>query len=196
MLLHNDTRQWFYEICIWRNGIDIVNLLEKKGNAKENMSDSNSVMVSLLEEQTITTEFESYWVPYTSGQVPKSCKTSWIISEKGHWNIVWLLFYGISTFAVYLMLKQSLLKNSSDTIYPPPAMGADKMVHTFSKGICPKVNVIVRLEFELTDYVIAVQHVSHNTPRTECSSIAWETGVQFQVELYQRLKNGSRCLLA
>ena len=28
-------------------------------------------------------------------------------------------------------------------------------------GICPKVNVIARLAFELTYYDVAVQHVSH-----------------------------------
>ena len=32
----------------------------------------------------------------------------------------------------------------------------DKEVHTFPKGICPKVNVITRLEFELAYYVSAV----------------------------------------
>ena len=32
----------------------------------------------------------------------------------------------------------------------------DKGVHTFPKGICPKVNVIVRLEYELAYYDSAV----------------------------------------
>ena len=31
----------------------------------------------------------------------------------------------------------------------------------FPKGMNPKVNVIARLEFELTYYAVTVQHVSH-----------------------------------
>ena len=38
----------------------------------------------------------------------------------------------------------------------------NKGVHNIPKGISPKVNRIVRLEFELTYYDDAVQHVSHN----------------------------------
>ena len=38
----------------------------------------------------------------------------------------------------------------------------DKGVHTFPKGICPTVNVIVRLEFELAYNDSAVQRLSSN----------------------------------
>ena len=34
----------------------------------------------------------------------------------------------------------------------------DKKIHTFLKDICPKVNVIARLEFELAYYNSTVQH--------------------------------------
>ena len=37
----------------------------------------------------------------------------------------------------------------------------DKGVHTFPKGICPKVNVIAWLEFEFAYYDVAVQHDSY-----------------------------------
>ena len=37
----------------------------------------------------------------------------------------------------------------------------DKGVHTFLKRIKPKINLIVRLEFELAYYDIVVQHVNH-----------------------------------
>ena len=37
----------------------------------------------------------------------------------------------------------------------------DKVVHTFSKGINPKVNVIARLNFELVYFVDVVRHFSH-----------------------------------
>ena len=41
----------------------------------------------------------------------------------------------------------------------------DKGVHTFPKDICPKVNVIARLEFELAYYDFAVHHFNHYTTR-------------------------------
>ena len=34
-------------------------------------------------------------------------------------------------------------------------------IHSFLKGLSSKVNVIVRLEFELDYYNVAVQYVSH-----------------------------------
>ena len=39
----------------------------------------------------------------------------------------------------------------------------DKGVHTFPKGICPKVNVIARLEFELACYDFADHRFNHYT---------------------------------
>ena len=39
-------------------------------------------------------------------------------------------------------------------------------VHVFPKGIYPKVNVIVRLEFELAYYDSAVECFNHYTPDT------------------------------
>ena len=35
----------------------------------------------------------------------------------------------------------------------------DKGVHNFSKGICPKVNVIATLEFEVAYYESAIQRI-------------------------------------
>ena len=43
--------------------------------------------------------------------------------------------------------------------------GKDKGVHTFPKGICPKVNVIARLEFELAYNDSAVRRFNHYTTR-------------------------------
>ena len=42
----------------------------------------------------------------------------------------------------------------------------DKGVHTFPKGICPKVNVIARLEYELAYDDSAVHRFNHYTTRT------------------------------
>ena len=39
----------------------------------------------------------------------------------------------------------------------------EKVVHAFPKGICPKVNVIARLEFEPAYYDFAVQRFNHCT---------------------------------
>ena len=46
----------------------------------------------------------------------------------------------------------------------------DKGIHTFPNGICPKVNVIARLEFELTYYDSAVHRYNHYTTRTPTRS--------------------------
>ena len=40
------------------------------------------------------------------------------------------------------------------------------MVNTFPKGICTKVNVIARLEYELTYYDPTVQRFNHYSMRT------------------------------
>ena len=42
----------------------------------------------------------------------------------------------------------------------------DKVVHSFSKGVCPKVNVTARLDFELTYYDSADYRFYHYTTRT------------------------------
>ena len=44
--------------------------------------------------------------------------------------------------------------------------GRKKRVYTFSKGICPKANIIARLEFELAYYDSAVHCFNHYTMRT------------------------------
>ena len=50
----------------------------------------------------------------------------------------------------YLIPKPTLKKKSSCTTYL--ITGRDKGVHTFPKGISPKVIVIAWLEFELSYY--------------------------------------------
>ena len=64
------------------------------------------------------------------------------------------LFNGISTFVGYLM-PMPFSKNYFTNSW------ADKEVHTFPKGICPKVNVIARLEFELAYYDSANHRFNH-----------------------------------
>ena len=50
--------------------------------------------------------------------------------------------------------------------------GRIRRVNTFPKGICPKVNVIARLEFELTYYDPAVHRFNHYTTKTPCL-VSW-----------------------
>ena len=55
-------------------------------------------------------------------------------------------FNGISTFVGYLIPKPFSLKEQS--WYYLADSWEDKGVHTFLKGICPKVNIIARLDYE------------------------------------------------
>ena len=53
-------------------------------------------------------------------------------------------------------------------------MWKDKAVHTFLKSICPKVNVIARLEYELAYCDSAVHRFNHYTTRTPF--VIWARG--------------------
>ena len=65
---------------------------------------------------------------------------------------------------IYLHINLHGLFNTKSTLFLEGQMQyyiihwwEDKGVHTFPKGICPKVNIITRLEFEITGYDSAVQ---------------------------------------
>ena len=62
------------------------------------------------------------------------------------------------------MPKPLSLKNSSGTI--SPIAGRITGFIPFPRGICPKVNVIARLEYELAYYDSAVHRFNHYTTRT------------------------------
>ena len=47
----------------------------------------------------------------------------------------------------------------------------DKRVHAFSKVICPNVNVIASLEFELDNYDVTVKHISHYATSTSLKKV-------------------------
>ena len=91
------------------------------------------------------------------------CCRKWIWWPKfKSWMMV-SLFNGISTFLGYLMSNPSSYKKCCGTIYPIAGK-----IRGFipSKDICPKVNIIVQLEFELTYYNSAVYRFNHYTMRT------------------------------
>ena len=66
----------------------------------------------------------------------------------------------------------------------------DKGVHTFPKGICPKGNVIARLEYELAYYDFAVNRFNHYTTRT----FPFISYVCCCVDVLDRLERGT-CML-
>ena len=72
------------------------------------------------------------------------------------------LFNGISTLFRLFNSKVILLEEQ----YYSTHSWEDKGVHTFPKGICPKVNIIARLENELAYYDSAVHRFNHYTTRT------------------------------
>ena len=55
----------------------------------------------------------------------------------------------------------------------------DKGVHTFPNGICPRLNVIERLEFELAYYDPAVQRYNHYTTVIACIGRQFKTIIQW-----------------
>ena len=67
------------------------------------------------------------------------------------------------------MPKPSFQRDSSGTI--ETNRWEDKEVHTFPKGICPKVNVIARPEFELALYDSGVQRFKPYTLRTPLTAL-------------------------
>ena len=73
------------------------------------------------------------------------------------------LFKGISTFVGYLMPDN--LREEQLWYYLTHSW-EDKGVYSFLEDICPKVNIIVRAEFELTYYKTVVQRFSNYTTRT------------------------------
>ena len=74
------------------------------------------------------------------------------------------LFNGISTLNRLFNAKDILLEEQQ--WYYLTHSWEDKGVHTFPKGICPKVNVIARLEYELAYYDSAVHRFNHYTTKT------------------------------
>ena len=78
----------------------------------------------------------------------KQLQSYWLVS----------LFNGISTFVGYLMPKIF-----SKKWYYLTHSWEDKRVHTFPKGICPKVNIIAWLEYELAYYDSTVHRFNHYT---------------------------------
>ena len=62
-------------------------------------------------------------------------------------------------------IKDNLVEDSSDIIWPITRTG-DKGLIPFQRVFIKKMNVIKWLEFELTHYDVAMQHVNHYATST------------------------------
>ena len=84
---------------------------------------------------------------------------------KGHFHILiqrrFGFFDGISTLVGYSMRNSSFWKKKSH--YHFAHSWEDNKVYSFPKGICPKVNVIALLRFELVYYDSVVHRFNHYT---------------------------------
>ena len=80
------------------------------------------------------------------------------------WSDLVSLFNGISTL-FRLFNAEAILLEEQKWYYLTHSW-EDKGVHNFPKGICPKVNVIARREYELGYYDSAVHRFNHYTTRT------------------------------
>ena len=68
------------------------------------------------------------------------------------------LFNGISNILGWFNAKAILVE---EELLFKPELSGDKNVHTFLKSVCPKVNEMAWLEFELIYYDVTVQLISH-----------------------------------
>ena len=76
-------------------------------------------------------------------------------------RLLFSLFNGISTFVSFNV--KAILVEEQRLYYFTYYWGKRKMIDIFLKCIRPKVNVIARLELELAEHDVAVQHAFHNT---------------------------------
>ena len=105
---------------------------------------------------------------YVSQLYKRSCMYKYFsIYKCFYFGLVWFglisLFNGISTLcrlfnAIAILLEEQVW-------YYLTHSWEDRGVHTFPKSICLKVNVIARLEYELTYYNSIVHHFNHYTTR-------------------------------
>ena len=101
-------------------------------------------------------------------------------------------FNRISTFVGYLMPNPSFKKNSSCTIWP--ITGRIRGFIPFTKGICPKVNVIARLQFELAYYDSAVHSFNHYITWVVEKCKLWEIFRRFWYMFGEKCSSQKNCL--
>ena len=87
-------------------------------------------------------------------------------------GLISLFLWHINLFGLF-NTKVIIQNNSGRTMKHVAWRWENKGFHTFPFGISPKVNVIVRLELELTDCDVTVQLVSHYTRTRFIYISAW-----------------------
>ena len=106
------------------------------------------------------------------------------------------LFNGISTLFRLFNAKTILLEEQQ--WYYLTHSWEDKGVHTFPKGICPKVNVIARLEYKLVYYDSAVRTsllpLHHEDTLSQLGSWLLNTSKRKLVFQHLRIKKLNDCL--
>ena len=91
-----------------------------------------------------------------------------IVGQAGSLDLVWQPVEEKENYEV----KPAKLRIKIDLVpHPDRAKG---LVNTYiPKSTSPKVNVITRLEFELTFYDVAFQHVSYSASKTNLHICIW-----------------------
>ena len=75
-------------------------------------------------------------------------------------------WFGFFDLMAYQPLSVIECQSHSQQWYYLTHCWEDKWVHTFRKGICLRVNVIARLEFELVYYDFTLHFFNHYTTKT------------------------------
>ena len=109
------------------------------------------------------------------------------------------LVNGISTLFRLFNAKAILLKEQ--LWYYLTHSWKDTGVYIFPKGICPKVNVIARLEYELAYYDSAVHRFNHYTTRTpsnnvENHSLMYTTDIKETLQRRYKVSSAHKSILA
>ena len=115
-----------------------------------------------LNMMIITLCVSSFFVPAATVD---SERVSILFSSRLCWKwfgLVWFLCLMAYQLFMLFNAKAILLEEQ----YYLTHSWEDKGVHTFPKGICPKVNVIARLEYELAYYDSTIHRFNHYTTRT------------------------------
>ena len=89
----------------------------------------------------------------------------WLAILETHFFLFGLvsLFNGIST--LFRLFNAKAILPEEQQLYYLTHSWENKGAHTFPKGICPKVNVIAWLEYELAYYDSAVHRFNHRFTR-------------------------------
>ena len=104
-----------------------------------------------------------------------NCRISFL-KDEGHWwfGLVWFLYLMAYQTSWFILYQSHPCRRTVVVLFEPIAKGS-KRVHTFPKGIRPKVNIIKQLESELAYTDVTVLRFSHYPTGTT----TWINGVAY-----------------